>query len=90
MKLYQNKKFIPVCVKSWEEYMRGDRETLEVRLGCDWVIFRPPCARSRVYEYQYWTHTYSPNALKEILHKQDDSELYRLVERFRNKERRMG
>jgi hypothetical protein len=90
LKKYVRNEWIPVCVLSWEEFFKGQRDTLEVRIGNEWGLFQPACSKTQIYEYEKWTHTYSMTALKKYFEGYSEEQISQLVKDFECKGEKNG
>jgi len=67
-KMFRRKMVVPVCLRSWEQYRRGERSTLDVRVRDEWATIVP-----RIPEpiaYKHYSHTVSPDAMRQYFPRQ--------------------
>ena len=61
IKMYHRNVIIPVDSYSYQDYMAGKSDTLEIRVNGVWINIKPPCK-----DYRLYSHTYSPSGLKRV------------------------
>ena len=58
--LYKEEKIISCCSVSYQLYKQGKQDTLDIKIDDIWIYnHKPP-----VKNYLYYSHTYSPKAMK--------------------------
>jgi hypothetical protein len=57
-KKYRNREIITVCLVSWEQYKQGKRDTLEHKIGDEWIEAKPPIKDYKRYSHGLCTYHY--------------------------------
>jgi len=62
IKKYHRRELITVCCVSFQEWLNGQRDTLEHCIDGVWIEMKPPLPKNAVYKY--YSHGISPANLK--------------------------
>lgn len=61
VKKYHKREIISCCAVAFKDLNDGKRDTLDICVNGIWMTIKPP-----VKDYRHYSHTYSPDALKEF------------------------